>query len=186
MFLTPTVVQQEVGAQIAKIVGPLAEGDVLTTSLNGVQIAAHTVSAGEPTIDIASSIAATINGTISQYPDSGLPLNDRFFATATADSVVIRTGFTLECSISPGATVSYTPPKTSPLDQSITVNTTGKITPGDVLTTTIDQTPISYTVKLGDTPASIAAAIATAIKGTTVADPFSGLPLNSLVGGGGW
>ena len=51
---------------------------------------------------------------------------------------------------------------------------------GDVLTTAINNTKVSsYTVVPGDTPAQIAATITQAINAATVADPVTGLAVNS-------
>jgi GH18 family chitinase len=179
MFLTPTLLQQDPGTQTATVANAVNVGDVLKTAINSVAIAPHTVAAGETATSVATAIAAAINATTATDPASGAPLNTRFLASSKGGVIAIKAGFMLACSASAGATESYTAAASSPLSQTATI--AGTVSPGDVLTTTIDTVPIAYTVVAGDTPPSIAANIAAAINGTTGADPFSGLPLNTLV-----
>jgi hypothetical protein len=182
MFLTPTLLQQDPGAQTATVSDIVNIGDILTTSINGpngASILPHTVAAGETAATVAAAIAATINATTAVDPASQLPLNKRFFASSNGGVITIKAGFTLACSVSAGAGETYTAAATSPLLQTATV--AGTIAAGDVLTTTIDGVAIPYTVAAGDTPATIAANIRDAINNATLPDPFSGLPLNSLV-----
>ena len=74
-------------------------------------------------------------------PASGLPLNARFHATSAGGVITIQAGFTLACSVSAGATETYTAAAASPLSQTATV--AGTVTAGDTLTTTIDGVPVS-------------------------------------------
>jgi peptidoglycan hydrolase-like protein with peptidoglycan-binding domain len=179
MFLTPTLLQQDPGIQTATVSNAVNVGDVLATSINGVAIAPHTVVAGETASAVATAIAHAINATTTPDPASGLPLNKRFYASSKGDVIAVKAGFALACAVLAGATESYTAAAASPLSQTATVG--GTVKPGDVLTTTIDTIAIPYTVAAGDTLASIAANIAAGVNASTVQDPFSGLPINSLV-----
>jgi hypothetical protein len=180
MFLTPTLLQQDPGAQTATVATTVNTGDVLHTFINGQEnVPAHTVADGESAAQVATAIAAAVNGSAAADPVSGLPLNSRFFATSTGGVITIEAGFTLACSVSTGASETYTAASQSPLTQTATV--AGAVTPGDTLTTTIDGIAIPYLVASNDTPATIAAGVAAAINTTTVQDPYSGLPLNGLV-----
>ena len=74
------------------------------------------------------------------------------------------------------------PPRRPPPRRSRRPSTVaGAATAGDTLTTTIDGVPITYTVAAADTPDTIAAGLAALINDATVPDPFSGLPLSSLI-----
>ena len=142
------------------------------------------MAAGQDAAAVATAIATAINATTSLDPASNLPLNERFAASSSGGVVTIKAGFTLACSTSPAtATETYTSATQSPLSQAATV--AGPVTPGDTLITTFDGTvdgvQVPYTVVDGDTPDTIATAIAAAINATTAPDPFSGLPMNDLV-----
>jgi Neuraminidase-like domain/FHA domain len=183
MFLSPTLLQQDPGAQTATVAATVNVGDILQTAINlpGGQPGqvSYTVQPADTAVTAAEAIAAALNAATTPDPVSGLPLNARFHATSSGGVVTIRAGFTLACSVSAGASESYTAAAASPLAQSATV--AGSVTAGDSLTTTIDGVAIGYTVAAADTPATIAASIAAMINDTTTQDPFSGLPLNSLV-----
>src|SRR5262249_56779009 len=90
MFLTPTLVQQDPGAQTAAVAGTVIVGDVLHTFINGVDAAVHTVAAGESAADVAAAIAAAVNASTAPDPVSGLALNSRFFATSARGVVTIK------------------------------------------------------------------------------------------------
>ncbi len=179
LFLSPAVLAQDPGAQTATVVGPVNTGDVLHTVINGTPVGPYTVLAADTAASAAAAIAADLNATTAPDPVSGLPLNDRFFAASSGGTVTIRAGFTLACSLSAGATEGYTAAAGSPVSGGATV--TGPVSQGDTLKTTINGVPIGYQVAAGDTPATIAAGIAAAINAATAGDPYSGLPLNSLV-----
>src|ERR1022692_3088098 len=183
MFLTPTLLQQDPGAQTATVATTVNVGDVLHTAINlptdqPGQLA-YTVQPGDTAATAAEAIAAALNACTAPDPVSGLPLNARFHATSSGGGVTMRAGFSLACAVSAGASETYTGADGSPLAQDATV--AGGVTAGDTLTTTIDGIAIDYTVAATDTPATIAAGIATMINNTTAPDPYSGLPLNSLV-----
>ncbi len=184
MFLTPTLLQQDPGAQTATVSAIVNAGDQLSTSINGVAISytvttADLSAAGGAAATVAAAMAAQINATTTTDPVSGQPLNTRFHATSDGGVVTIMAGFALACAVSAGATESYAPGASTPLSATATVG--GTVTPGDTLTTTLDGIGVDYLVAPGDTPDSIAAGIAAAINGATTADPYSGLPLNGLL-----
>ena len=186
MFLTPALLQQDPGAQTATVDSTVNVGDVLTTVIDGITVTPYTVQAGDTAMSVAAAIATAINSTVTPDPIftdpvSNPPLNSRIFASSSSVKpvITIMAGFTLECSVSPQATESYTAAAGTPVSQSATI--TGPVTAGDTLTTTIDLVPISYTVVPGDADVTIAAGIAAAINAATAADPYSGLPLNGLV-----
>ena len=186
MFLTPALLQQDPGAQTATVDSTVNVGDVLTTVLDGITVTPYTVQAGDTAMSVAAAIATAINSTVTPDPIftdpvSNPPLNSRIFASSSSVKpvITIMAGFTLECSVSPAATESYTVAAGTPVSQSATI--TGPVMAGDTLTTTIDLVPIPYTVVPGDTDATIAAGIAAAVNAATTADPYSGLPLNGLV-----
>ena len=183
LFLTPTLLQQDPGAQTATVAATVNVGDTLHTAINlpagQASQVSYTVQATDTAASAAAAIAAAINTATALDPVSGLPLNARFHATSAGEVITIRAGFTLACSVSAGASETCTAAATSPLAQSATI--AGSATAGDALTASIDGVPVSYTVAAADTPDSIAAAIAAAINAATVQDPYCGLPLNSLV-----
>ena len=180
MFLTPTLLQHDPGAQTATVASPVNVGDVLHTSINGSQeITPYTVQPGDTAASAAAAIAAAINAATAPDPVSGLPLSSRFSATSDGGVVTVKAGFTLACSVSAGASETYTAGHlATPVSQSSAI--AGPVTAGDTLTTTLDGVAIPYTAVAGDTPETIAAGIAAAINATTISDPFSGLPLNQI------
>ena len=186
MFLTPALLQQDPGAQTATVDSTVNVGDVLTTVIDGVTVTPYTVRAGDTAVSVAAAIATAINSTVTPDPIftdpvSNPPLNSRIFASSSSVKpvITIMAGFTLECSVSPAATESYTAAAGTPVSHSAAI--AGPVTAGDTLTTTIDLVPIPYTVVSGDTDVTIAAGIAAAVNAATTADPYSGLPLNGLV-----
>jgi hypothetical protein len=174
MFGGPTLQREDPGAPIATVGGAPNAGDILTTTINSVNVT-QTVSAGDTAITVAAKIAATINAATSQDPTTLQPLNSRIFATAPNNGtvVVIRAG----CMVKWGA--SFTAGPSTPLSQSATFS--GSITAGNVLAVQVNTIPISYTIQTGDTLATLAANVATAVNNTTTPDPYSGLPLNNLL-----
>ena len=183
MFLTPTLIQQDPGAQTAAVAATVNVGDILHTAINlpvdQPGQFAYTVQSGDTAATAAAAVAAALNASADADPASGLPLNARFHATSSGGLVTIRAGVTLATAVSAGATETYTTAVSSPLAQDLTVG--GSLTPGDTLSTIIDGITIGYTVAATDTPATIAAGIAAMINNATAPDPYSGLPLNSLV-----
>jgi peptidoglycan hydrolase-like protein with peptidoglycan-binding domain len=184
MFLAPAV--EEAGPQTATIGGTVYPGDELITTINGVAIP-YPVQADydTDTPTLAADIADAINKTRAPDSDSDLPLSARIYATSDDFGVItLRAGFTLECEAvagAPGAIASetYTQIEQSLLLYVITVGGTPKA--GDQLITKINNFSISYTVLASDTMATIGSNIVDAINETTAPDPFSGLPLNTLV-----
>ena len=86
--------------------------------------------------------------------------------------------FTLACSVTAGAE-TYT--AAGPFAETATATVSGTIPAGAMLTTTVNTLPLAYLAAPGDTPATIAAAIAALVNATDTADPVTGLPLNSVV-----
>ncbi|MGD0246679.1 MAG: FHA domain-containing protein, partial [Streptosporangiaceae bacterium] len=179
MFLTPTLLQQDPGAQTATVGPVLNEGDILATAINNTPVSSDIVLPGDTSAQVATTIAQAINAATVPDPDTGLPVNSRFYATAAANVITIKAGFTLACSAEGSGLGTYTATAASPLLQTATV--TGAPAAGDTLTTAINGVPVGYTVQTGDTPATIAAGIAALVNATTLQDPFSGFPLNGLV-----
>ncbi len=176
MFGGPAIQREDPGAPIATIGGGPNTGDVLITTINSVPIS-QTVSAGDTPASIAAKIVVKINSTTTIDPGTGLPLNQRIVASSANLSpvVTIRAGFVLQC----GPAAVFSTAGTPSLSQTATVAPTAA--PGNVLTATINSVPNSYTVAAGDTPATIAAPIASLINKNATPDPYSGMPLNSLL-----
>jgi hypothetical protein len=175
------------GTLIATVAGTPMAGDMLTTTIDGVEVPYTVLAAATPDW-IAAGIAAAINDApaASVDPLAQEAINVAFSASSSGATVIVKrttgAGFTLGCSVSSATgsppTESYT--TESPVYRTATVG--GTLTPGDILTTMIDTTvEIPYSVLTTDTPNSVAAGIATAINSTTLADPYSGLPVNDLV-----
>jgi hypothetical protein len=188
MFLTPTLLQQDPGAQTATVGPTVNAGDVLVTTINSQTVSSYSVQqsdvlTSDPPATVASAIAAAINAATVVDPVTGVPVKGRFLATTAANVITIEAGFTLACSAagvgSGTASETYSARAPSPLTQTATV--AGAPTAGDTLTTTIDGVPVGYTVQADDTVVTIATGIAAAVNATTVQDRYSGLPLNALV-----
>ena len=183
MFLTPTLLQQDPGAQTATVAATVNVGDVLHTAINlpsdqPGQVA-YTVQPGDTAATAAAAIAAALNAATTPDPVSGLPLNTRFHADERGrrhhDPGRLHAGL---LGLGRGQRDLHGGRRLAALADATVA---GTVTAGDTLTTTIDGVPISYTVAAADTPATIAAGMAALINTTTVPDPYSGLPLSSLV-----
>jgi hypothetical protein len=169
----------------ATVTGTFAAGDILTTTLNGVDLA-YTIQAGD-TADaiIASNIASAISQATDPDPVTGLPLNQVVSASGPDGAITIKAvtaaaAMTVACSQSLPAARSYTAGPAVPASQAATVS--GAITPGNVLTTTVNGVAVPYTVLAADTTDTILAGqIAAAINATTTPDPATGQPLNTLI-----
>jgi hypothetical protein len=192
LFLTPTLLQQDPGAQAATVASTIAAGDVLKTTINGVEGSSgatieYKVPASPSAASVASAIAALINASTTIDPATQavghpVPIGERYLAESEGDTITIKAGFTLKCETSLGASETYASAHASgesPVLRTATVS--GPFTAGDVLSTVIDTVAVPYTVRSSDTPESVAARIAQAVNATTLPDPYSGLPLNDLV-----
>jgi len=190
LFLTPTLLQQDPGAQAAIIAAPLAAGDVLNTTITGVTVS-YSVAAADvappatpasAAAAIAGKIAAAINADASPIPAdqtyAGDALNARFHASSNGPTVVITAGFKLVWSTVGAGTLSAAG-VTDPTTQ--TAVTGGAPAMNQVFSVTIDGIPASYTAAAGDSPLNVAQALATAINAVTAPQPASGQPLNSLL-----
>jgi peptidoglycan hydrolase-like protein with peptidoglycan-binding domain len=174
MFGGPTLEQEDPGAPIATVGGSPNAGDIMVTQINSVSVS-QSVSSGDLPTAIAANIASAINATTTVDTTTALPLNQRIFASSAGPVVTIRAGFTLAF----GPAGAFTQTTESPLEQSLALAI--PVAAGQTLTASINSVKVSYTMAAGDTPASVAASLATAINGTDAPDPYSGLPLNSLL-----
>ena len=207
MFLTPSLLQQDLGAQTATVNGPFNQGDILYTFINNSSAAAdpsrtneaaasHTVAIDvfgimESNATVATAMANAINSSNVIDPVSNQPFGKRFYATNSGNNVTtlgnvitIKTGFIISpASPLPSGAISYTTGSASdtPLSQTMTLSGSGAV--GDALKTTINGVDVLYTVAAGDDTSlpAVARKIAAAINNNTEPDHYSGLPLNSLV-----
>jgi hypothetical protein len=100
----------------AKLAGKITPGDVLSTSINGLAVA-YTVVAGDTSIStLATHIVSEINATTAADPITSKPLNDVIIASNASGIIAITIKdpkpdsiITLVCSVSEGATETYTP-----------------------------------------------------------------------------
>jgi hypothetical protein len=172
-------------SQAATVSGAITAGDVLTTTANGVAIP-YTVLAADTTATIlASHIAAAINAATTPDPATGQPLNTVITASSTGGTITVTAdafgpSVTVACSVPAGATESYAADPAAAASQIAAV--AGAITPGDLLTTTVNGITIPYTVLASDTTLAIlAGSVAAAINAVTTPDPATGQPLNTVV-----
>jgi hypothetical protein len=168
------------------VAGPVTTGDLLTTTIDGIPVA-YQVAAGDTLPTIAAGIAAAVNATTIPDPYSGLPLNGLVVAVndvGTGNVTFTAAGagapFTLACSLDPANAASYT--ATPPVPACCTASITGAVTPGDVLVTTINSAPVSYTAVAADAnTTTLAQHIAAAINAAVGLDPATSLPLSGEV-----
>ena len=179
MFLTPTLLLQDPGAQAATVSPAVNTGDRLTTTIDTVPVV-YTVAPADTPQTVASNMAAAINATTTTDPMSGQALNRRFHAQAKGTQVVIAAGFGIQWNVSVlGAGTLSAATVTDPTAQSATVG--GAPAESEIFTVTIDTIPVSYVAKAGDTATTVATGLAAAINATTTPHPYSGLPLNGLL-----
>ena len=142
-------------------------GDVLPTSINGGQEIRPTPCCQATRARRAPpAIAAAINAATAPDPVSGLPLSSRFPAASDGGVVTVKAGFTLACSVSAGASETYTAAASTPL-----LAECGSRGPGDRRRHADDndrRRGDHLHVPAGDTPATIAAGIAAPINATTI------------------
>lgn len=178
LFLAPALSQADLGAQTATLSVPLFAGDMLKTIINSAEID-HVVAANDTVANVASAIAAAINNSTLPNYSMGLTVGERFLATVSNGTIVIRAGFHVSLPPPAGLTELLTLATSSPLLQTITLS--GAPTAGDVVAFAIDETPISVVVDDGDDLTAITANLRDAINATTAPDGFVGLALNTLV-----
>ncbi len=191
LFLTPTLLQQDPGAQAAIITAPLAADDILSTTIAGVALI-YKVSAADvappatpasAAAAIAAKIAAAVNADASPIPAgqayAGDALNARFHATSNGPKVVITAGFKLMWTTSGGAGTLTVPAVTDPTTQAVAIGSSLAV--NQIFSVSIDGAPASYTTVVGDSAFSVAQGLASAINAVTTPHPASGLPLNSLL-----
>ena len=172
--------------QTATVGGAPAVKDTLTTTINGVPVT-YPVRDGDTATTIASGIAALVNATTLQDPFSGLPLNGVVVASSAASVVTIIAAnagapFSLTCGLTTATAGGYTAAPPVPANCRATI-TAATVTPGDTLITTINHAapPVTYTAVPGDTDASLAAHIATAVSADVQVDPDTNLPVSGIV-----
>ena len=130
MFLTPTLLQQDPGAQTATVASTVNVGDVLHTAINGQRPARC-----PPTPCSPGDTAATAADGHRRRHQRGdgrrpgvRPAARTAGSTPTSDGgvVTIKAGFTLACSrLGQGPARPTRPPPASPLSQTATVAGTG-------------------------------------------------------------
>jgi Neuraminidase-like domain/Putative peptidoglycan binding domain/Salmonella virulence plasmid 28.1kDa A protein len=175
---------QTFAQQTATVANTVTAGNALTTTINGVA-SVYKFVAGDTLPTVAANMAAAINANINPDPISGLPLNQAFSAFSagaivTVTALIFGPDFTMICSASAGATCTYTPG--APVLASQTAIVSGVLQQNSVLVTTFNGVAVQYAVSSTDTTAAgLAAKVAAAINATTVLDPFSNAPINSLV-----
>jgi hypothetical protein len=172
-------------SQPATIGGAIKAGDSLVTTINGVATT-YAVTAADTSITVlAGHVASAINANVNLDPASGLPLNQAFSATHSGAVVTITAGafgpdFTLACSVSGGATETYTAGAHVQASQAATLS--GVLPAHEIAVTTVNGVAVSYVVAPTDTTVtSLASNIASAVNATTTVDPVTNRPLNSLV-----
>jgi peptidoglycan hydrolase-like protein with peptidoglycan-binding domain len=181
LFLAPGLAQSDLGAQTASLSGPLFAGDILQTTINGIEID-HPVAAGETSAAAATAIAAAINASAAVDPQSGQPIGKRFYAAVSAaqpSTVVIKADFQVAVPAGGANTETLAVNAQTPILQTITVG--GTPTAGDVVAFAIDGAPISVVVNPDDDLTAIAGNLRDAINATTAPDAFGGQALNTLV-----
>ncbi len=170
----------------ATVGGTITAGDVMITTLDGLDVT-YSVQAADTPVTVAEGIAAAINATTTPDPYSGLPLNVLVYAYVAPSTAIVELSvagagapFTLACGFTPANAGDYTAQAPSAPVQTATVS--GATATGDVLVTTLNQVPIPYTATATDTsPAALAASITTTINGTVTPDPSTGVPLSELL-----
>jgi hypothetical protein len=192
LFLSPAILQEDPGAQAVVVTPPVAVGDVLTTTIEGVNVA-YTVTTADLTTGpnpvtvaeaVAANIAAAIDATSSPIPQGsayvGQALNQRFHAAAQGASVVVVAGFDLTWSVAgPAGGTLAAAAVDDPTLQTATVD--GAPAAGQAFHVDVDSTPIAYVAQAGDSAATVAAGLVSAINAQTAPHSFTGLPLNSLL-----
>ncbi len=166
----------------ATVGGTVKSGDMMTTTINGVDIQYPVAATDNTTAVLAASLAKNISTTVKVDPTTSLPLSSLVQATSSNNVVTINaidpsTAFTLTTQAS--GTETYI--STGPTPETHTATVTGSIPAGAVLTTTINGLALYYTVVSGDTASTIAANVAKAIQTSTQPDPVSNLPLPSVM-----
>jgi hypothetical protein len=187
MFLTPTLLEQDPGAQTATVSSTVGQGDLLTTSFNAARGAAATVEyavlPNESPEAVATAIAVQVNASTARDPAtaaSGEPapypnameVGERYLAVAEEGAITIKAGFKFECETTANAAATYSAPTVAA--QSLAATLGGAVGEKDKLTTTINGVQVDYEVLAGATLETIAAGIAAAINAATELDPLSG------------
>ncbi len=186
--------------QTATVAGVPRQGDVVTTTINGVAVP-YTVVAGDTPTTIAAGIVNNLNAATELDPTSGLALNKEVTASSSAANPGVVTfvaaaagvsgnSFTLACAVDAVATEGYVPADStfsggadgaSVAFQTASITIAETATPGNVVVTTINGVDVKCPVQTGDTPMSIAARVVSTVNAATQVDSISSLPLNQAV-----
>lgn len=171
-------------SQTLTVGGTVTPGDVLSFAIDGAPIA-YTVAAGDSVASIAAGLRDVVNATTAADPFSGQALNTVVAASSAAGVVTLvaagsGASFTLNCSLQSTFSGAYAA-AFDPGSSQASALVTGAFPPGAVLTTTINQAPLTYVVTAADTDLTIAAAIVAAVNGSAAVDPLTGLAVNALV-----
>jgi hypothetical protein len=169
--------------QTATISGAVAAGDTLVTTINSVPVSYTATAADTDAVALAASIAAAINTAVQPDPATQLPLSSEVQATSDAGVITITSPdpavpVTLACTVTAGTETYVT---AGPFAETAVATVSGTVPAGAMLATTVNGRPLVYLAVPGDTPATIAAAIAAIVSATTTTDPVTGLPLNAVI-----
>ena len=166
------------------VAGTVTPGDSITVTIDTVPVS-YLVQPGDSLLEVAAGLAAAVNAATTADPYSGIPVNGLLAAASSGNVLTVTMAgagapFTLACTDAPASAGSYlTGPLVPALTQTATVS--GSIPAGATLTTTVNSIPVVYQAITGDTAASIATAIASAVNATAAVDPGTGLAMNALV-----
>ena len=179
MFLTPALLRQDPGAQTATVGPVINVGDVLLTAINGQQVSSYTVQQATRPRGRHRDRAGHQRGdgarpghrTADEQPVLRVHHGQRDHRQGGLHAHLR--------SASAGASETYTAAAASP----VSADRDRDRHPGARGHTDHDdrRRRVRYAVQAGDTLATIAAGICTAINATSVQDPFAGIPLNGLV-----
>lgn len=171
-------------SQTLTIGGSATPGDAVQFAIDSVPIS-YTVAAGDTLASIADALRDVVNATTVADPYTGQALNIIVAASSAAGVLTLiaagaGASFSLNCSVQSTFTGTYTA-AVDPTTSQPSVLATGNFPPGAVLTTTINEASLPYTVTVADTDLTIAAAIVAAVNASAVSDPLSGLAVKALV-----
>jgi hypothetical protein len=145
------------------------KNDVITTTINGLDIA-HTVADNGLTLAaVANGVVAQINRTTEADPDSGLPINSVVTASLTGNEITFQrrtagTPLIVTGAVSAGATETYAPAtqiSTAPVGQEIAGVWNGYLNvpqDGDYVLIVASDAGASITLTIGGAPAVVAVA----------------------------
>src|SRR5208282_629195 len=126
--------------------GTIKAGDILVTTIKGIQVPYTAVATDTTSIVLAASIATAINSTVLEDPTTSLPLSSLVHATAAQNVATLNpidpaTAFTVTSSVTTGSETYVTAGQTA-ASQTVTVTgsaasyTAGRLSPPFAATTT--------------------------------------------------